>query len=144
MVTLRLVAYGSPDYDRMVACRNAVLRAPMGRVLTPEELARDSCFQHIAAFSEEGEVIGTVLLERLSDSTMRARQVSVAQAAQGTGVGAKLMAMAEAQAKQQGCSEMRLHARKAAVPFYIRIGYVAEGDWFEESGLPHILMRKKI
>lgn len=143
-ITIKPVDFGSDGYHKMVACRNAVLRAPLGRSLTEAELARDTGYRHYAAFSDEGEVMGTVLLSRESDQQARARQVSVASVAQGRGVGAKLMRYVEGQAQAIGCSEMILHARETAVPFYARIGYVAEGEYFEESGLPHIRMRKAL
>lgn len=143
-ITVKPVVYGDDDYQRMVACRNAVLREPLGRTLTEEELARDKGYLHYAAFTQAGEVMGTVLLGPVTDTQARARQVSVRAEAQGTGVGAKLMGYVEAQAKAQGFVEMVLHARETAVPFYTRIGYATEGDFFEESGLPHIFMRKRL
>lgn len=143
-ITVKPVVYGDDGYHRMVACRNAVLREPLGRRLTEDELARDVAYLHYAAFTDDGEVVGTVLLGALSATQVRARQVSVQAEVQGSGVGTRLMAFAEGQARTQGFSEMVLHARETAVPFYERIGYVAEGEFFEESGLPHILMRKQL
>jgi predicted GNAT family N-acyltransferase len=34
-----------------------------------------------------------------------------------------------------------LYAHVSAISFYERLGYVAEGEIFEESGAPHIFMR---
>lgn len=143
-ITVQPVVYGEAAYHKMVACRNAVLRAPQGRHLTEEELARDKHYLHYAAFDAAGEVVGTVLLGALSDTVVRARQVSVRDAMQGLGVGARMMAFVEAEAQAQGFTQMVLHARQTAVPFYSRIGYVAEGEYFEESGLPHIRMTKTL
>ena len=39
---------------------------------------------------------------------------------------------------------MTLHAREAAVPFYERLGYLSEGEPFDEVGLPHRAMRKRL
>lgn len=141
-ITVREVAFASEDYRRMVACRNKVLREPMGRTLSEQELARDVSLRHFAAFDAQGNVVGTVLLEAQTDSRLRARQVSVHPAVQGKGVGALLMRFVEEAGRKGGFSEMVLHARETAVPFYTRIGYVAEGEFFEESGLPHIFMRR--
>jgi predicted GNAT family N-acyltransferase len=138
------VAFASDDYDKMVALRNAVLRVPLGRVLKPEELARDAQYTHLAAFNTAEEAIGTVLLSGESNIQARARQVAVRADMQGQGIGAKLMAYAEAEATMRGFAEMILHARNSAVHFYASIGYVAEGDFFEEAGIPHIFMRKKL
>jgi len=37
---------------------------------------------------------------------------------------------------------MVLHAREAAIPFYLRLGYELEGEPFTEVGIPHRRMVK--
>lgn len=143
-LTFKNVPFASDDYEKMVALRNAVLRIPLGRVLKPEELARDEHYTHLAAFDAHGDAVGTVLLSGESPTQVRTRQVAVRRDMQGKGVGAKLMAYAETEAIARGFREVILHARGTAVAFYERIGYVAEGDFFEEQGVPHIFMRKKL
>jgi len=128
----------------MVALRNAVLRVPLGRMLKPEELANDQHYTHLAAFDEAGEAVGTVLLSSQSPTQVRTRQVAVRGDMQGKGVGAKLMAYAEAEAVACGFDEVVLHARNTAMRFYESIGYRAEGEFFEEAGILHIFMRKKL
>lgn len=142
--TLRVVDYASADYRKMVALRNAVLRAPMGRVLLPRELARDAEFTQIAAFDTAGEVIATALLDMSQGDTVRIRQVSVHPDWREQGLGKALMSFAEQQAATRGATLASLHARETAMAFYARIGYVQEGAFFEESGLPHIRMSKPL
>lgn len=142
--TLRVVEYGSPDYRQMVALRAKVLRAPMGRILLPKELARDAGFIQLAAFDAAGQAIATALLDLSAGHTVRIRQVSVHPDWRGKGMGKAIMAFAEEQAAAAGAALASLHARETAVAFYARIGYVAEGEFFEESGLPHITMTKPL
>ena len=47
-------------------------------------------------------------------------------------------------ALDRGFVEIVLHAQVAVAGFYRRLGYVEEGDLFEEAGIPHVAMRKKI
>lgn len=141
-IILKQVDYASSDYEKMVGLRNAVLRIPFGRILKPEELERDKAFTHFVAFNAASEVVGTVLLSEHSPQEMRARQVAVRADMQGKGIGAKLFVHVEGEARKHNYAEMVLHARNAAIPFYERIGYIAEGDFFEEVGIPHIMMRK--
>jgi predicted GNAT family N-acyltransferase len=68
----------------------------------------------------------------------------VRAAARGTGIGSRLMDHAAAIALDRGFSEIILHAQVAVSGFYRRLGYVEEGDLFDEAGIPHIAMRKKI
>lgn len=142
-LTFRVVEYGSSDYDKMVALRNTVLRIPLGRNLSAEELALDVELVHLAALDVQGEVLGTVMLQRLSDTQVRMRQVCVREDMQGTGVGKKLMVFAEEESLKAGYSSALLHSRDNAVMFYNRLGYVVEGEFFEESGIPHITMTKQ-
>jgi predicted GNAT family N-acyltransferase len=70
------------------------------------------------------------------------RQVAVAAAMQGKGVGARLVAASEDFAKEHGFQKITLHARETAVLFYERIGYQKIGERFEEVGIPHFKMEK--
>jgi predicted GNAT family N-acyltransferase len=47
-------------------------------------------------------------------------------------------------AAERGFAEIVLHAQVAVAGFYRRCGYVEEGDLFDEAGIPHIAMRRKI
>lgn len=142
--TIETVAYGGEDYQKMVALRNAVLRLPLGLTLSDPELERDRNMTHLAAISEEGGVIGTALLTQTAKGEAWVRQVCVAPEFHGLGIGARLMERAEDEARKQGFSEMVVMARDSAEPFYRRIGYAPEGDYFEEQSIPHIQMRKNL
>jgi predicted GNAT family N-acyltransferase len=37
-----------------------------------------------------------------------------------------------------------LHAQRSAEAFYTRLGYVPHGEPFEEAGIAHIEMQKKV
>ncbi|MCH2547760.1 MAG: GNAT family N-acetyltransferase [Alphaproteobacteria bacterium] len=145
-LTCEVVAYNSDSYRQMVALRNAVLRIPLGKTLTAEEIERDAQLVHLAAFDNAKQVVATALLQNVADSqeAIQVRQVAVAPSLQKTGVGAALMAFAEAEARKQSYHTMILHARDVAVPFYMRIGYHTVGDYFEETGIPHIHMEKSL
>lgn len=140
--TIETVVYGSEDYQKMVALRNAVLRLPLGLTLSEPELERDRDMTHLAAISEEGGVIGTALLTQTQNGEAWVRQVCVAPEFHGLGIGARLMERAEDEARKQGFAQMVVMARDSAEPFYQRIGYMPEGDYFAEQGIPHIQMRK--
>ena len=45
--------------------------------------------------------------------------------------------------QSEGVHEYYLHAQTYAVKFYERFGFIAEGDEFEEAGIPHLQMRLK-
>jgi predicted GNAT family N-acyltransferase len=95
------------------------------------------------AYSAQHELLGYLNLTPLSNSEAKMRQVAVAPAAQGRGVGKALVAYSEAVARRAGFQHITLHARETAVPFYLNLGYQKVGEAFEEVGLPHWKMEKK-
>ncbi|HEY4404371.1 MAG TPA: GNAT family N-acetyltransferase [Xanthobacteraceae bacterium] len=97
---------------------------------------------HLVAVRDH-RVIGTLrLLEH--GGAAKIGRVAVRVAARGTGVGARLMEHAEGLASERGFTEIILHAQVTVAGFYRRLGYVEEGDVFDEAGIPHIAMRKKL
>ena len=49
-----------------------------------------------------------------------------------------------AAARQGGLDEVYLHAQTRVVGFYENFGFVPEGDEFDEAGIPHRLMRRRL
>ncbi|KXK56559.1 MAG: Histone acetyltransferase HPA2-like protein [Chlorobi bacterium OLB7] len=72
------------------------------------------------------------------------RQVAVAESAQRSGIGKAMVDFSEHFAREHGFSEITMHARETAVPFYLNLGYEIIGDRFEEVSIPHFKMRKEI
>jgi len=97
---------------------------------------------HLVAIRRD-QVVGTLrMLEH--GGAAKIGRVAVRAAARRSGIGARLMERAAAIALQRGLSEVVLHAQVTVAGFYRRLGYVEEGDRFDEAGIPHIAMRKRI
>jgi N-acetylglutamate synthase-like GNAT family acetyltransferase len=126
----------------LVELRRAVLRRPLGLDFTSAQLAAEAGQRHLGAW-DEGRAIGCLALSSSGDEA-RMRQVAVAPDAQGRGVGRRLVAESEAEARRLGARRMTLHARQTAVAFYERLGYACEGAPFAEVGLPHRSMTKAL
>jgi predicted GNAT family N-acyltransferase len=137
------IIHGSADYAAAVNMRRAILRMPLGLDFTSTQLAAEVGDIHLAAF-ESDELVGTVLLSSYDDQTMKLRQMAVDDAVQGQGIGAQLLAAAEAETRAAGKTRITLAARVTAQPFYARNGYTAMGDVFVEVTLPHIVMQKTL
>jgi predicted GNAT family N-acyltransferase len=111
----------------------------------PRELEADEfdpLATHLIA-SRDGRVVGTLRMLAHGDAAKIGR-VAVRAAARRAGIGTRLMERAAALARERGFPEIVLHAQVAVAGFYRRLGYVEEGDPFDEAGIPHIGMRKKI
>ncbi|MFZ4634572.1 MAG: GNAT family N-acetyltransferase [Saprospiraceae bacterium] len=136
------IDFGTPEYDEAVRLRTDVLRKPLGLEFTPEQLAEEYDQRHLAAYDASGRLLGCLSLLASDDAFWKMRQVAVAEAVQGKGVGKILVEASENLARSAGVHTMVLHARETAVPFYQALGYATVGERFEEVGIPHFKMEK--
>jgi len=57
-----------------------------------------------------------------------------------TGLGRQVLLALVAQARQRGDTQVLLHAQRSAQGFYHRLGFMPQGEPFEEAGIGHIAM----
>ena len=83
---------------------------------------------------------------RLLDKHGRAKigRVAVLKEARGRGLGLVLMRAVLEEARRQGFTEAVLDSQTYAIPFYERLDFVAEGEEFDDAGIPHFLMRRRL
>ncbi len=135
--------YGSDLYAQALALREAVLRRPLGLVVTQAEREDDLNRQHFCALSF-GQVVGSVSLKPLGEAILQLKQMAVAQERQRRGIGRRLLVHSEQWARSSGFHVIVLNARMGAEGFYARYAYVAEGEPFDEQTIPHIRMTKRL
>lgn len=104
---------------------------------------RDEQCSHFLAL-RGGRPLGTARLRITEDGEARAERVAVLEEARGTGLGAAVMLLLESTAQEQGHTKVVLHAQVAVIPFYERLGYVAEGPVFMDCDIPHRAMSKAL
>lgn len=115
----------------------------------PRELEVDGldpeCTHFLAERLLEGRwtPVGTARL-RPKGGVAKAERVAVLAEHRGLGLGLLLMAALEDEASNRGFSEVILNAQVQVVPFYQSIGYQGEGPEFEEAGIQHLAMRRRI
>ena len=141
-MTVRTVLFGSPEYDLTVELRREVLRRPLGLDFDPAALAEEGRDTHVGLF--DGESLLACLVLSPCGEYLKMRQVAVRSDAQGRGVGRALVEASERWAVENGFATMALHARETAFPFYLRLEYTVVGEPFEEIGIPHRAMRKRL
>ena len=61
-----------------------------------------------------------------------------------TGVGSAVLAFLENEAKANGVKQIILHAQDYVKNFYVKHGYIEQGEPFLEAGILHIEMKKNI
>ena len=89
-------------------------------------------------------VIATCRVRDLGGGEWKLERMVVDRRVRRNGVGGRLLAGAEREARERGAKEMVLHAQRRAEPFYATHGYVPEGDTFLEAEIEHVRMRKAL
>lgn len=138
---IKEIAYGSEAYTEELELRDVVLRKPLGMTVYDDNLKADEHDIHLGAFINN-RLVGVLILNFLNVEEVRMRQVAVDETWQKKKIGSQMVIYAELLAKNKGCSQMLLHARKSAVVFYKKMGYAVVGDEFLEINIPHYNMRK--
>ncbi len=134
--------FGTPVYDASIHLRDLVLRRPLNLQFELTDLKEEWDSIHLGYFDRFDNLIGCLVLKRLSTSTWKMRQVAVFTDRQGEGIGHRLVATAESLCRIRGVTTISLHARQTATTFYEKIGYKIESDLFLEVGIPHYAMAK--
>ena len=105
---------------------------------------------HLLAI-QDGHAIGTGRLVELTAPPEgeqgkwgRVGRMAVLQAARKHGIGAKLLVALETEARRKKIQGIMLHAQLSAMDFYKRYGYEPHGAVFEEAGMPHLEMKKRL
>jgi ribosomal protein S18 acetylase RimI-like enzyme len=140
---LKIIDHGSREYKQMIDLRHQVLRKPLGLEFTKEELEREKNDMLIAAY-EDDRMLGCCILTEVEPDKVRLRQMAVISGLQGKGIGRVLMQFAENLARDRGYKKLTMHARKAVIGFYEKLGYKVAGEEFEEVTIPHYVMEKSL
>lgn len=115
-----------------------------------ERDAEDARAYHVLAL-QGGHAIGTgrlvVLPEPPPNETGKWAQVgrmAVLKAHRKADVGSKLLTALEDEARRQGVNGIVLHSQTYALGFYKKHGYEELGNEFDEAGIKHLEMRKRL
>ncbi len=139
-IVFEIVEYDSQKYHTAISLCEDILRKPLGLRFSQHELERDENDIHIVG-SLDGKVVATAMLIPEGD-ICKMRRVAIHVNLQSQGIGSAMLKYCEDQAIVRGFSAIYCHARKTAVGFYSKNGYMIEGDYFEENNIPHLKMKK--
>lgn len=141
-IIFKIIDHGTADYKSAVALRERILRAPFGLLFSEAELLAETDHTHIVGFNGS-EVIATAVLVP-EGAHCKMQRVVVKEGLVNGGIGSKMMDFCEDYARKHGFQSLYCHARDSAVNFYLKNGYTAEGNYFDEDTIPHLKMRKRI
>lgn len=101
---------------------------------------QDASCVHAVAFDVDGKAIGTGRL--LPDGHIG--RMAVVKEWRRRGIGAEILEALTGEARKRGHAEVVLSAQLQAMEFYRGFGFEAEGKVYEDAGILHQKMRKKL
>jgi predicted GNAT family N-acyltransferase len=134
---------GDEEIETAMAVRRRVFVDEQHGPPEEEPDALDAGAQHYLMESE-GQVAGAARLVAADDGLIWLGRICLLPEARGRGWGKALVAYLVEEARGLGAREVALHAQAWAVPFYEGLGFRAEGELFEEAGIPHRRMRRRL
>jgi hypothetical protein len=143
MITFQKIDFASDIFDEALTMRYKVLREPLGLDYTEEDITLESGNDHFVMM-DGAKVIAYCQMKDLGEGISKMRQVAVDRDYQGKSIGKEMVSYVEAWASLEGFKMIELHARDTAVPFYLKANYIISKEPFEEVGIPHRYMSKRL
>jgi predicted GNAT family N-acyltransferase len=131
------------DEDCIHGIREQVFVIEQGVPANLEWDGQDSACIHVLAEVIDGAKRDAVGTGRLMPNGKIGR-MAVLGKYRGKGIGGKILSALVEAAKARGQHEVHLHAQSHALAFYQRFGFVADGEEFQEAGIPHRKMHRNI
>jgi predicted GNAT family N-acyltransferase len=134
---------GPGDRAEIAAVRTRVFVDEQG---VPPEIEQDDADEdavHVVSRDDSGRVVATGRL-LLRGRTAAIGRMAADASARGRGHGAAVLGELHRQAVLRGATEAELHAQVSARGFYERAGYTAVGEEYEEAGITHVTMRRRL
>jgi len=105
----------------------------------PEEMELDEFDLHArhALAYVDSECIGTARLVILFGNIGRIGRMAVLPGYRGQGIGRQLLETLLKASQSQDIKQVELHAQVSVIPFYEQFGFIAQGDIYDEAGIPH-------
>lgn len=128
---------------RAYALRHAVFVVEQG---VPEAIERDEhdagAFHAVAL--DRDRCVATGRLVAQAGGVGRVGRMAVDAGWRRRGLGGLVLEALEARARAGGLREIELHAQCYVEAFYANRGYARVGEPFEEAGIGHVVMRKRL
>lgn len=131
-----------PAFDEALAIRREVFVEEQGVPLDREVDGRDDEATHFLLW--DGEPVATARARPYDEGALKAERVAVLPSVRGRGYGAAVMDAVEDYAREHGHDAVVLDAQVPVVPFYERLDYEVTSAEFEDAGIPHRRMEKRL
>ncbi|AOF86526.1 acyl-CoA thioester hydrolase, YbgC/YbaW family protein [Hydrogenophaga sp. RAC07] len=113
----------------------------------PKELewdTADTTAVHAVAYNRLGRPLATGRLLPYEPGSSKVGRMAVDRTVRGGRLGRDVLYALMDAARERGDAEVVLHAQRSAEGFYDRLGFTVLGEPFEEAGIPHVTMFKRL
>ncbi len=98
---------------------------------------------HLLAYLHD-KPVGTARIRLINSQTAKLERVAVLPEVRGLGIGRKMMEKALEILRSSSITTIEIHAQTQVQDFYQKLGFEPEGPVFEEAGISHVKMKKKL
>lgn len=100
---------------------------------------------HFVALNENDEPVGSARW-RYTDKGIKLERFTAKKSVRGKGIGTAIVqaVLDDISEKAEKGTYLYMHAQLPAVPLYLKFGFQTKGDQFDECGIMHYLMWKKL
>jgi len=141
-ITFKIVNY--KEYSAAIqGVRRSVFHIEQGVDPSLDLDGKDETADHILAYVEN-QPVGTVRVRYLDHQTAKIERLAVLSEFRGQGIGKRLMEEALNMAANQQINTVVIHAQDYVKSLYLKLGFLPNGELFEEAGIAHVKMIKSI
>lgn len=130
--------------SRITPLRNAVFVEEQGIGADLVWDAHDRDALHVLVSNLLGQPVASGRLVQQAPGVGRIGRMAVSRVLRGSHLGREVLDALLQAARERGDREVVLHAQHSAQGFYVRSGFAARGDAFEEAGITHIEMARRL
>jgi predicted GNAT family N-acyltransferase len=127
------------DFEAIQMIRSRVFQLEQGVDPALEFDGLDADAVHFLAYVADN-AIGTSRIRFIAPHTAKMERLAVLPALRKYGVGRKIVQTVLEFLANKNITTVNIHAQSAVVGFYQKLGFVPEGEEFEEAGIVHIKM----
>jgi predicted GNAT family N-acyltransferase len=142
-LSLKIVSFYDQEFTQIEAIRRLVFQIEQRVDPVLDFDGQDEISDHVVAYLDH-QPVGTARIRYLDKTTAKIERLAVLSTARGQGIGKKIMEKALDVAAKRNIQEVLIHAQEYVRGLYQQLGCEQEGEIFEEAGIPHVKMRKKL
>lgn len=129
--------------EDIVAIRQEAFVIGRGVPVEIELDGRDSDLLHFCMYDKD-KLVSYLRAEDVGKGIMHVGRVATSADMRGKGYGRELFEYLFNYAKKNGFTALEVSAVHTAVGFYEKLGFVCEGEYYLETGVNHIYMKKSL